>query len=455
MGFGASIVPSGVERFIGSDELFFSTTDRHGVIRGGNSVFVKISGFSLDELVGAPHRIVRHPGMPAGVFLALWERLLAGRPSGAYMQNVAKDGGHYWVFATMTPAADGFLSVRMAPRAEPFQRVKHMYELVADVESEAAGRPGMSRRDVARVGMEHLEQLSLGLGFGSLDAFLTEGLTAEIAVRGRSGSVTYARPSARGPIAEVLAEAGALGTRLADLVERLEGYRVLSERLVRSSAQVLDVARRLDSAVVAAQRASEKVADTAPVLSNVARVMATPTRTAVTTLERLVSRLAALRSHVTDLRQGIALASLHNDMVAAFAAEVVDGVAPPASLNDVPLICDAMRDSVLEMSARARQVNLTLREIVSEVAEANDRLEEFRLFLGQWRILFIRHRAEDAIGGLVRPIDEEFAASRGGMDLLYALGNELEASAVPFDVVAFEDHLARIRTEAIRSRDAS
>ncbi|MEV0595758.1 hypothetical protein [Nonomuraea cavernae] len=183
--------------------------------------------------------------------------------------------------------------------------------------------------------------------------------------------------------------------------------------------------------------------------------MAKPTRTAVTTLERLVSRLTELRSNVTDLRLGIALASLHNDMVAAFAAEVVDGVAPRTALHDVPLLCDAMRGSVLEMSARAQWVNLTLREILSEIAEANDRLEEFRLFLGQWRILFMRHRAEDAIGGLIRPIDEEFAASQGGMDMLDALGNELEASAVPFDVAALEAHLAKIRTEAIRSRDAS
>ncbi|MEV0595757.1 PAS domain-containing protein [Nonomuraea cavernae] len=116
----------------------------------GNSVFVKTSGFSLDELVGAPHRIVRHPGMPAGVFMALWERLLAGRPAGAYMQNLAKDGSHYWVFATMTPSAGGFLSVRMAPRAELLERVKDVYERVAEVESEAAERPGTKRREVPR-----------------------------------------------------------------------------------------------------------------------------------------------------------------------------------------------------------------------------------------------------------------------------------------------------------------
>ncbi|MEU0481839.1 hypothetical protein ABZ260_21960 [Streptosporangium sp. NPDC006013] len=110
-------------------------------------------------------------------------------------------------------------------------------------------------------------------------------------------SATYARPWARGPIAEVLAGVGALETLLTGLVERLESYRVFSDRLIRSSTQVLDVARRLDEVVAGAQVASETVADTVPVLSNVARVMATPTGTAMGTLERLVPRLAARRSY--------------------------------------------------------------------------------------------------------------------------------------------------------------
>jgi PAS domain-containing protein len=145
-------VPSGVEQFIEADELFFSTTDRRGLIRSGNSVFVRVSRFPLDELVGAPHNIVRHPDMPAGVFRLMWDRLLAGRPAGAYVRNMARDGSAYWVFATMTPLGDGFLSVRLAPRAELFRAVRQVYKLVAEAEREAAARPGTDRREVARIG---------------------------------------------------------------------------------------------------------------------------------------------------------------------------------------------------------------------------------------------------------------------------------------------------------------
>ena len=84
MTLGGLIESRDVEQLIRPDELFFSTTDRQGRIRTGNSVFVRISGFSLTELSGAPHNIVRHPEMPAGVFRLVWDRLLLGRPVGAY-----------------------------------------------------------------------------------------------------------------------------------------------------------------------------------------------------------------------------------------------------------------------------------------------------------------------------------------------------------------------------------
>ena len=41
-----------------------SRTDTRGVITFANPTFARISGYSIDELVGKPHNIVRHPHMP-------------------------------------------------------------------------------------------------------------------------------------------------------------------------------------------------------------------------------------------------------------------------------------------------------------------------------------------------------------------------------------------------------
>ena len=40
------------------EELFFSTTDERGVIKYGNEVFVNISGYAAETIIGAPHNIM-------------------------------------------------------------------------------------------------------------------------------------------------------------------------------------------------------------------------------------------------------------------------------------------------------------------------------------------------------------------------------------------------------------
>ena len=73
------------------------------------------------------------------------------------------------------------------------------------------------------------------------------------------------------------------------------------------------------------------------------------------------------------------------------------------------------------------------------------RLDDFRRFLGQWRILVMRHRASPALGDLLRPIDEEIAAGHGGIDLLRTLGQECRAGTVPIEPAALDAQVSRIR----------
>ena len=44
-----------------AEDVFFSITDSRGVITHANDVFVRLSGYSADDLVGSPHNIIRHP----------------------------------------------------------------------------------------------------------------------------------------------------------------------------------------------------------------------------------------------------------------------------------------------------------------------------------------------------------------------------------------------------------
>jgi aerotaxis receptor len=54
------------ERTFAADQRLISTTGLNSKITYCNDAFVAISGFTYDELVGQPHSLVRHPGLPPG-----------------------------------------------------------------------------------------------------------------------------------------------------------------------------------------------------------------------------------------------------------------------------------------------------------------------------------------------------------------------------------------------------
>lgn len=100
----ASITPSGQERTFGDDELIVSKTDLTGRLTYVNDVFLRVSCFGEDELLGRPHNVIRHPSMPRSIFKLLWDTIRSGEELFAYVVNTAKDGAHYWVFAHVTPS---------------------------------------------------------------------------------------------------------------------------------------------------------------------------------------------------------------------------------------------------------------------------------------------------------------------------------------------------------------
>ena len=98
------ITPTNVEVHFDPGDIIVSKTDVRGRITYANSVFCATSGFTLPELIGAPHSLIRHPDMPRAVFKLLWDTIQDKREVFAYVKNLAKSGAYYWVFAHVTPS---------------------------------------------------------------------------------------------------------------------------------------------------------------------------------------------------------------------------------------------------------------------------------------------------------------------------------------------------------------
>ncbi|MBI4757341.1 MAG: Tar ligand binding domain-containing protein, partial [Betaproteobacteria bacterium] len=121
-----------VEVELDEGSTIVSRTDLKGVITYVNGEFVRISGYSEAELLGASHNIVRHPDMPKEGFEDLWRDLKAGRPWSGLVKNRCKNGNFYWVHAQATPVLEngqvtGYMSVRRRPARDQVALAEALY----------------------------------------------------------------------------------------------------------------------------------------------------------------------------------------------------------------------------------------------------------------------------------------------------------------------------------------
>jgi aerotaxis receptor len=124
-------------------ELIVSQTDTTGVITMCNEAFVRMSGYTRDELIGAPHSILRHPGMPRAAFADLWATVSTGQRWSGYVKNLRKDGGFYWVYATVIPKIRGgqilgHTSVRRQPSRSKVEAANELYRTLLEQEKATA-----------------------------------------------------------------------------------------------------------------------------------------------------------------------------------------------------------------------------------------------------------------------------------------------------------------------------
>lgn len=128
---------TGHEKHFGLHEKLISSTNLDGVIQHTNQAFQDISGFSLDELIGSDHNLVRHPEMPPEVFKVMWHHLKKGKPWMGLVKNRCKNGDHYWVNAYVTPVTKdgkvvGYESVRSCPSRQDVERAEKLYKQIND-----------------------------------------------------------------------------------------------------------------------------------------------------------------------------------------------------------------------------------------------------------------------------------------------------------------------------------
>ena len=172
------VTPIEKEVFLKEEDFIVSKTDLKSRILYGNKIFIEISGYKEEKLLGEFHNILRHPDMPRCAFKILYDHIENKKEWFGFVKNLRKDGGYYWVFANISPTLDenqniiDYYSVRRKPRDGFKAIIEPLYKKLREIE-EAQGM------DASLKAVDDLLK-SKGLTFNELMIKIQKGIINEL-----------------------------------------------------------------------------------------------------------------------------------------------------------------------------------------------------------------------------------------------------------------------------------
>lgn len=122
-------------------------TDKRGTIQHVNELFVEISKYSKEELIGSNHRIINSGTHPKEFFNEMWRTIAAGNKWRGEICNKTKCGEYYWVDTTIVPLLneDGRVEQYVSIRSDitkqknmeiEIEKSNELYKLIANNSSD-------------------------------------------------------------------------------------------------------------------------------------------------------------------------------------------------------------------------------------------------------------------------------------------------------------------------------
>lgn len=141
------------------EHAIVSITDAAGNIIYANQKFVDISGFTMPELLGKNHRIIKSGVHPSTFYKQMWDTLLSGKTWQGEVCNRRKNGELYWVRASIFSILDenGLLQRFISIRTDITETKMAEARLQAtNTELESYRQDSEYEMDIARNLMEHM-----------------------------------------------------------------------------------------------------------------------------------------------------------------------------------------------------------------------------------------------------------------------------------------------------------
>jgi len=107
-------------------------TDLQGRITQSSDAFIKLTGYTSKELLQQSSSLLKHPDMPAHIFISLWSALQQRKPWMGLLKNRRKDGSTYWLNVYIKPVfgddgVQAYGAVYSSPSQAQCERAEKLY----------------------------------------------------------------------------------------------------------------------------------------------------------------------------------------------------------------------------------------------------------------------------------------------------------------------------------------
>lgn len=454
-----------------ADELLMSTTDSRGHITHCNAAFERVSGYSMQELMGQPHNMVRHPDMPSEAFRDMWATIGHGRSWKGMVKNRRKDGSFYWVEAHVTPIVQngkpvGYMSVRAKPTREQVQAAQTLYTKLHAQRGQSQPEISLHAGHVRRAGLRNhfgkLQRLSftsrmawmmlpifaVALAFPWMGWVQMWQLAVQAVLLASLMALALWRLSARvtqpfeqiNALAKELAECQ-LNGRLPDLLQGRHPMALLMERLhqvhINLRAVVGDARHEINSFT----HLSRSISAGASNLAQRTDIQASKLQETASTMQVLAQTVVESQQTTHDVMQE----SEKSAQLATQGGHAMDSVG--SLVQSMRQSSQQMGQIIATIESIAFQTNILALNAAVEAARAGEQGRGFAVVAGEVRAL--AQSSAQAAGEIRRLISDSNAQITQGVEGMqgasHTIGDVVQA-------VAHVSHLMRAMGDATRNQ---